>query len=119
MSATILFNQSMREAHEVRDLLQQLESSQSQIDLLPRITALLDNLQRSIADLEQFAKREVSQAKRDVGISRSTQLKQEYTRLSALLSTFKRAQADQKTERERSQLLQRASAPPAQVCMSS
>ena len=109
MSLTILYNQSMKQVSECHALLEHLQPNSfqnpnSQNDL-HRISALLDSLSKASDELESMAKREVTETKREIGLSRSNKIKQETQSMKTTLDQFKKEERDRKKEWERSQLL--------------
>ncbi|TPX69139.1 hypothetical protein SpCBS45565_g02638 [Spizellomyces sp. 'palustris'] len=70
MSATILYNNTVKQIHQLHQELERLENGQDTSSALQgQITAGLASLQRSANDLDQFARREVTAAKREKALA--------------------------------------------------
>jgi Golgi SNAP receptor complex protein 2 len=106
MSATILYNQAMRQIAEISQSLELLSKTPMMDDgsssLLAQVSAQLSHLGQSLGELEGFAKREVTAVKRDIVSSRALKVRSEWTRLQ---ESFERQKAQRLAAKEREELL--------------
>ena len=82
MSSTIVYNQSIKRLDELKGLLQDNCS-------IAVASASLEALQRSISDLNRFAKSEVDPAKKEISLSRAKKLDQEASVLGSQIASMK------------------------------
>lgn len=107
MSATILYNQAMRQIAEISQALDALSRAPMEESLssplLAQVSAQLSHLGQSLGELEGFAKREVTAVKRDIVSSRASKIRSE---LKSLQDSFERQKAQRLAAKERDELLQ-------------
>ena len=82
--SSILFNQSNKKLQETQTLLERLELFPS-LELWTQAKATFDHLQRAVADLEDLAKRQVTQEKREIQLSRVSKMKSQLLEMSQRL----------------------------------
>ncbi|TPX58113.1 hypothetical protein PhCBS80983_g03361 [Powellomyces hirtus] len=106
MSATVLYNNAVKQTHQLQQELAQLEigrdhsaASQGQIN------AGLASLQRCANDLDDFARREVTAAKKEKAIARAKKVREDYTAIHVAFTKWKTEERAKVAAQEREALL--------------
>ncbi|KNC97180.1 uncharacterized protein SPPG_07567 [Spizellomyces punctatus DAOM BR117] len=106
MSATILYNSTVKQIHQLHQELERLENGQDTSSALQgQITAGLASLQRSANDLDQFARREVTAAKREKALARAKKVREDFTSIQIAFSQWKANERARASTKEREELL--------------
>ncbi|KAI8822514.1 snare region anchored in the vesicle membrane C-terminus-domain-containing protein [Fimicolochytrium jonesii] len=106
MSATVLYNNAVKQTHVLQQELERLESGEdTSSGLQGQITAGLASLQRGAHDLDEFARREVTAAKKEKAIARAKKVREDFASLQIAFTRWKTEDRARTAERDRKDLL--------------
>ncbi|KAI8917294.1 snare region anchored in the vesicle membrane C-terminus-domain-containing protein [Powellomyces hirtus] len=106
MSATVLYNNAVKQTHQLQQELAQLEIGRDHSAAIQgQINAGLASLQRCANDLDDFARREVTAAKKEKAIARAKKVREDYTAIHVAFTKWKTEERAKVAAQEREALL--------------
>ncbi|KAJ3294947.1 protein transport protein bos1 [Borealophlyctis nickersoniae] len=90
MSATVLYNNTVKQIHTLQGEVERLEAGEDTSPAIQgQIAAGLSSLKRAADDMEDFARREVTAVKREKALARAAKFREDFNNIKAAFDRWK------------------------------